>query len=184
MAIKQKRKNLRKTDLVETTDKWLIAANPDLENAVITDATKKGLENLLGCERKGVLSSSELANTMYCEGISDSNAGLHFVSKARMCQYTQSEKIATATGAGRAPLGTNTYSFVAKLVGQYEPLISVMAPNSSGWFKRPVIAVVPPHFLPDPSKEFLDCQASDKLIQASLRNSLHKGLLTVGSCVG
>ena len=58
-AIKQKPKNLGKTDLVESTDKCLIAANPDLENAVITDATKKGL-----LENRLVLSSSELANTM------------------------------------------------------------------------------------------------------------------------
>ena len=32
---------------------------------------------------------------------------------------------------GRPPVGTNTYVFVAKLVGQHEPLISVMVPSSS-----------------------------------------------------
>lgn len=120
------------------------------------------------CPGKGILSTSELANTIFCEGLSDQNAGLHFVSKQRLCQYTQSEKISTATGVGRSPLLACTYAFIGKLVGQYEPFISTMQPCSNGWYKRPTIAVVPPFWLPDPSKEALPTQLSEKLIEDQL----------------
>ena len=117
------------------------------------------------CPGKGILPTSELANTIFCEGVSDQNAGLHFVSKQRLCQYTQSEKISTATGVGRSPLLACTCAFIGKLVGQYEPFISTMQPCSNGWYKRPTIAVVPPFWLPDPSKEALTTQLSEKLIE-------------------
>ena len=217
----------RKSDMAETIDQFIVKANDQLERTLITDATKKGLENLLLNERrsgpeiflfcphcplshaihfargkkgrmvllrkdipertkkqghimhktfssvdasckhilfylcrgKGILSTSELANTIFCEGVSDQNAGLHFVPKQRLCQYTQSEKISTATGAGLH------LAFIGKLVGQYERFISTMQPCSIGWYKRPTIAVVPPFWLPDPRNEALTTQLSEKLIE-------------------
>jgi hypothetical protein len=85
---------------------------------MITDATKKGVENMLHNFRRGLVTSSELANTVLVEGFSDQAAGLHFASKARLCQHTQSETIATATGQGQLTLSNNSYGFAAKLLGQ------------------------------------------------------------------
>ena len=102
--------SMRKTDLQEFTDHCIVSTAPDpdyIKSCTVTDGTKKGLENLLLSQRKYLISSSELANTMNVDGFSDTNAGLHFVSKPRMCQYTQSEKIGTATGPGKADLETN-----------------------------------------------------------------------------
>lgn len=42
----------RKSDMVETTDQLIVKANDQLERTLITDATKKGLENLLLNERR------------------------------------------------------------------------------------------------------------------------------------
>ena len=115
--------SMRKNDQERTLTEFLLGAPGVPESwrnqeVLMSDGTKKGTENLLVNLREAVLSSSETANTVYVEAHSDRDAGIHYVSKLRLCQWTQSEAVSTTTGQGQTILKPNTYKFVARLLGQ------------------------------------------------------------------
>ena len=55
---------------------------------VLTDRTKNGVLGILMQFRRGLLSASEGPNSIYVEGYSGSGAGLHFVPKSCLWQWT------------------------------------------------------------------------------------------------
>ena len=108
----------RKSGMQEATDDLIFDSQGfDADSHRITDATRKGVENLLLKERRGICSSSEGANTTHAEGHTDRDAGIHLMSKSRFRQYSQSEAISTATGAGMAPVRRVRFNPCARLTG-------------------------------------------------------------------
>ena len=98
----------RKTDL-ETYATNLLLNSPSAPESwakryvLVTDATKKGAELLLVNHREGIVSSSEACNTIYVPKLSSSESGIQYLSRQRICQWTQSESVSTSTGKSQCP---------------------------------------------------------------------------------
>ena len=167
-----------KTSMQEISDAFLFdASGADSKfserRIAITDATKKGVGNLLLNERVGLCSSSEGANTMFAAGLSDQYAGLHFISKSRFCQYSQSEGVSTATGQGLTTLEPRSYAFAMKMLSQDPVFNALQKPGTQAHQKRFAIAAVPSAFVPDATMEALPVAGSTTFLQ-----DLHSYLAT------
>ncbi|CAK0819051.1 unnamed protein product [Prorocentrum cordatum] len=140
--------SMRKSPQLELADSLILdAESAPLEWAdrkvLMTDGTKKGTESTLEQYRRGLLSSSEGANTIYVEGYSSKEARIHFFFKQRLCQWTQAESISSPTGHGPMALVKGTYNFGCRIITQPETADSTMRPGAQGWHKRLSIAAAP-----------------------------------------
>ena len=132
---------------------------------LMSDGTKKGTENLLAFQREALLSSSETANTIYVAGHSDKDCGIAYLSKQRVCQWTQAEAISTSIGQGQAVLLAHSYKFGCRMLGQNEVAQDVMKPTAQCLQKRLAFGCVPEHWQPDENDALLPAQESLALIQ-------------------
>lgn len=93
----------RKTGMKEFCDSLVFDAEgapDDIKSraVLLADSTKKGIETMLWNYKRVLLSSSELANTLFIDGFSDPKSGINFISKTRLCEWILSETVASATG--------------------------------------------------------------------------------------
>ena len=112
----------RKSGLLEHCDGLMLNLSglpPSMNRGVlITEATKKGIESMLFSQQRALVSSGEACCTVEIPGYSDTKSGVHFVSKQRLCTWTQAEASGTAIAGGITPLSANAYSFGTRLLGQ------------------------------------------------------------------
>jgi hypothetical protein len=160
----------RKTDLEGYATSLLLGAagapaSWTNREVLMSDGTKKGTENLLLNFREGLLSSSEGANTIFVPGYSDAASGIHFFSKQRLCQWTQSEGISTSTGQGQCILHPNSYKFGCRILAQDEVGEGILTPTAQGLHKRFAFGCVPEGWMPDESFSMYPCAQSKAAIQ-------------------
>lgn len=93
-------------------------------------------------------------------------SGIHYFSKQRLCQYTQSEQISTTTGAGQCVLESLGYSFGSRLLGQHAMCAKALQPDQQGFHKRYFVAAAPCSWQPSTEAETLPNDMSKQLIQA------------------
>ena len=114
----------RKSNLIKMSDDWLTNCEDSPEyfrnkDVLCTDSTTKGIRNCLQNNKCAIVSSDEAANTFETP-MSDKDAGLHFLSKAKLNTWTQSEYDGPATGQGKINL--ESYNFACVTV---ESLVSI-----------------------------------------------------------
>ena len=111
----------RKSDIEQYVTDLLLRSNGAPESWVkggilLTDATKVGAEANLSNHQEGLASSSEAANTVFIPGIRSQESGIRFLSRRRLCQWTQAEGVCTSTGAGQTTLEPMKYKCLIRLL--------------------------------------------------------------------
>lgn len=123
----------RKSGLLEHCDGLMLNMDglpKSMGRAVlVTEATKKGIESMLFSQKRALVSSAEACCTVEIPGFSDTKSGVHFVSKQRLCTWTQAEASGTAIAGGTTPLPANGYSFGTRLLGQRETIETFLIPT-------------------------------------------------------
>ena len=123
----------RKSGLLEHCDGLMLNMDglpKSMGRAVlVTEATKKGIESMLFSQKRALVSSAEACCTVEIPGFSDTKSGVHFVSKQRLCTWTQAEASGTAIAGGTTPLPANGYSFGTRLLGQRETIETFLVPT-------------------------------------------------------
>ena len=94
------------------------------------------------------MTSAEAANTVDIQGFSDNRSGTHFISKKRLCTWTQAESQGSATGAGQTPLAANACLFSCRLLAQREVIETLLMPSAQALQKRFDITFVPEDYCP------------------------------------
>ena len=97
------------------------------------------------------MTSAEAANTVDSPGFSefsDNRSGTHFISKKRLCTWTQAESQGSATGAGQTPLAANACLFSCRLLAQREVIETLLMPSAQALQKRFDITFVPEDYCP------------------------------------
>ena len=77
--------------------------------------------------------------TMIATPWSESGTSNVYISRSKLCTFSQGERddVLTANGA----LHLRSYSFQLKACGQLEPMEWLLRPGPQGWFKRPCLRV-------------------------------------------
>ena len=118
-------------------------------------------------QNRCLMTSAEAANTVDIQGFSDNRSGTHFISKKRLCTWTQAESQGSATGAGQTPLAANACLFSCRLLAQREVIETLLMPRAQVLQKRFHITFVPDGYYPiypDPTYESIATAASKQLI--------------------
>ena len=149
----------KKSNLIATSNEWLQPDDAPEEfrtmALVVTDATTKGIRKIIKAHGRCIVSSDEAANTFEVDE-SDREAGLHFLSKAKLNTWTQSEYDGPSTGHGSDQL--SRYGFALKCAGQTRVVEQVAKVVVHGFHKRLRLVFGPPH---TPQEECQDCACSE-----------------------
>ena len=137
----------RKTDMKNKTDQFMTDSqySPAAfhERKIIAgDATIKGINTMILEHFRAGISHDEAANCYYEPEFSGQEKGVHYLHKAKMGNYLMAENVDTVTVTVMLHLGgsVHPYSFLHKVGGQAEVVLSILQPTSYGFQRRLTVA--------------------------------------------
>lgn len=123
----------RKSSLWDFTQKLIRKAAPEwISQVFLTESSLKGARTATKKKSRVAASCDELANMMSTP-FSDINNGIHFLSRAKMCTFSQCEPDAVITGS--ASEQDSEYAMQVKASGQVEVLEWVLPVRPRGRYR-------------------------------------------------
>ena len=122
-------------------------APPEIRDGSVfmVEATSKGIRTCILNTDRCSATTDEIVNTFPTPWSESKQAGaqVHFLSRSKLCTYTQGEQDDVVTANG--PIHLRGYAFQLKGFGQCEAVEWVWRPTPNGWQKRPSVSISPDH---------------------------------------